>query len=280
MKILGDDIYLQKGESLSLDFELKNEKGAPYTLLRKLRNPYLVITVSSALYEQGGNFRQNYWLDLSSRLEEQEDGTLKSVPIKRFTSTEALYLDIDDPADFSVNEVLATYGRANGGKIVVDLESDYDVSNFLFFMSNDNGERVYKYLESYIPGPEENEISDEVWKEYSLRVVKSFDTRSWKEQQYYYDIKILAGIRFDEYLKEKLRSVGIGTLPLPWNNEMIDSFVALLEKNGSNLGISEDEISLIREVYRGGEPLMPFYDTKIVLLNPTKIFVGVDLQGG
>ena len=52
MKILGDDVYIQRGENWSLDFDVTNEAVEPYMILKEWQNPYLVITVAAARYSQ------------------------------------------------------------------------------------------------------------------------------------------------------------------------------------------------------------------------------------
>lgn len=92
MKKIGNEIYVQRGENWSLDFNITNKKGDPYMLLKEWNNPYLAITVTAARYEQEGDFRQTYWLDLNNRWVEKNDGTTVLEPIKKFMSTEALPL--------------------------------------------------------------------------------------------------------------------------------------------------------------------------------------------
>jgi len=139
MKILGNDIYIQRGETWSLDFDVIGEDGEPYMIMKEWKNPYLAITVTSARYEQHGGFRKTYWLDLSNRFVEQADGSMVLAPIKKFISTEALYLGL-----FSIEEAIAYYGANAGGKIVLDSNSDFDITNFLFFI--DEGSDNKKFI--------------------------------------------------------------------------------------------------------------------------------------
>ena len=59
MKILGNDVHIQKGEIWSLDFDVTNSKGDPYMIFKGLRNPYMVITVALSRYEQSDNLPMN-----------------------------------------------------------------------------------------------------------------------------------------------------------------------------------------------------------------------------
>src|SRR5699024_3723176 len=113
------------------------------------QNPYLAITVTAARYAQKGDFRRTWWLDLKKRYVEQIDGSFVQVPMKMFIGTEALPI-----TNFSIADVIATYGQSNGGRIVIDKDSDFDVTNYLFFVdAKSDGNKVYKYVSDYTVGP-------------------------------------------------------------------------------------------------------------------------------
>ena len=380
MKTLGDDVYIQRGETWSLDFDVTNEDGDPYQMLKEWTNPYLAITVTAARYEQSGDFRRTYWLDLMQRLVEIEDGTTELSPMKMFTGTEALQLSL-----FAINEVLATYGTEAGGRIVLDKNSDFDVTNFLFKVDElHDGNWKYKYVKDYefgkvatlypiqwpsadhhydrgmivvynntlyvtdtefddandshIPGDpmsgtewilcsgyentfgqytvkasnealtvvgqlslrptgstvnyvynvtdsvntntvypsqfiiSDNQLMSETWEDYSFRVIKQFKTRDWVEQDYLFDMKILAGQSVAEYVHGYLsQDPDIDVPDLPWTDEQLQEQINL---------ISNDEIRIYaQEIYDAGMPLMPDYDTKAIILQPTKLIVSANIQG-
>ena len=149
MKILGNDVYIQRGETWSLDFDVRNAKGDPFMLFKAWQNPYLAITVTAARYAQKGDFRRTWWLDLKKRYVEQIDGSFLQMPMKMFIGTEALPI-----TNFSIADVITTYGQSNGGRIVIDKNSDFDVTNYLFFVdAKSDGNKVYKYVSDYKVGP-------------------------------------------------------------------------------------------------------------------------------
>ena len=203
------------------------------------------------------------------------DGRFESKKIKRFINTEALYLPT---SEFSVAEVLSQYGVKNGGQIVLDPDSDFDITNYLFFIVDESDNRTYKYVESYkclyddTDNDGYNDYEEVKWEEYNCRVVKHFDTRKWSEQQYYYDMKILTGVTVEEYIKGLLSTLNITTPDLPWSDTATDAYIELVS--------DEEQRAYIRKIYESGAPLMPEYDSKSLILSPTKIFVGVNLQGG
>ena len=279
MKMIGNEVYIQRGETWSLDFAVTNDKGHPFTVLKNWPNPYLAITVTAALYEQEGDFRETYWLDLHKRYVEQYDGSMRLDGLKRFTSGEALFL----PNGFYAADALEYYGiRTSSGKIVLDIDSDFDITNFLFYADPDSdGNCQYKYIKHYeLDGDGEsldlddngNELVE--WEDYDFRVIKQFVTKNWMEQGYFFDVKVLAGESVQEHL------MGI-----------LDGQRTPYEENG-NLWSNEDWISYInaikdddtraemQQLYDDGAPLMPTYDTKSLLLEPTPIYVSANIQGG
>lgn len=269
MKILGNEVHIQRGETWSLDFAIADPKGHPYVVLKNWKNPYIAITVTAALYEQAGDYRETYWLDLSRRYVEKSDGSIVLEDFKRFISSEILWLE----NGFSVEEAIENYGIEAGGKIVLDPTSDFDVTNFLFFCDPySDGNYIYKYVDSYtLQGGEATNV---VWADYDFRVVKQFNTKSWMEQRYLFDIKVLAGESVQEYLIGVLETQGVSGLKEStiWDNNDWEYYISLVT--------DENVRREIQELYDEGVPLMPSYDAKTLLLEPTPIYVSVNIQGG
>lgn len=385
MKTLGNDVYIQRGETWSLDFDVTNDAGDPYQLLNQWNNPYLTITVTAARYEQGGDFRKTYWLDLSEQMIEDANGQFTIEPMKRFEATEALPLSM-----FSIADVLAEYN----GKITATgiTTNPHDVTGYLFKVDElHDGNYKYKYVSEYtignvaalrpiawydgrncqtgelseyngviyyvlkptngkIPGDvanndddrepgqgitddyflecknysnvfgqyfvyegsedainpgtfhigeisggrkvlqiyasgnrdtvvgalyysmEDGQLTSETWKDYTFRVIKQFRTKDWVEQDYLFDMKIVAGERVDEYVYNYLSQDPTNNVPvLPWNDGMLQEQIN---------NIYDDEIrAYVQEVYDAGMPLMPDYDTKAIILQPTKLAVSANIQG-
>ncbi len=252
MKILGNDVYIQRGENWTIDFEVKNDDGDPYMILKSIQNPYIAITVTAARYEQQGDFRKTYWLDLTDE------------SFKKFISTEALYL-----GGFTIEEAIAYYGVDNGGKMVLDEGDDFDVMNYLFYTDPDSdGNRIYKYVSDYtvVNGV----VTSETWSEYTFRIVKEFNTKSWMEQCYLYDIKLLAGETVKEHVATLLNMSLSGVND--WSDETTLMYIN---------SISDDKVRLeMLRIYDSGIPLMPDYDTKSLILQPSTIYVSSNIQGG
>lgn len=369
MRTLGDDVYIQRGETWSLDFDVTNKKGDPYMMLKEWNNPYLAITVTAARYEQEGDFRKTWWLDLSERWVEKADGSMELAPMKKFVSTEALNIHL-----FSVNEVIGLYGTNAGGRIVLDPASDFDVTNFLFFVDPvSDGNKTYKYVKSYemghvcqivpmyyetsveeypkgaivyysgllyyvlkdadntkTPGVDTDyfleckgyndfkqvtqnssdtdlsagtlawsegvsalvvsdgvdwvavpstywfdygeAVTSEEWEEYNFRVIKQFTTKDWVEQGYLFDMKVLAGESLQEYVHAYLsQDPNIEVPDLPWTDEQLQEQINRINDC--------EERAYVQEIYDSGMPLMPDYDTKALILQPTRLFVSANIQG-
>ena len=323
MKTLGNDIYIQRGEIWSLDFEVVNEKNDPYMLFSEWKNPYLAITVTAARYEQKGDFRKTWWLDMNNRWVEQEDGTFVFEPIKRFISTEAMFV-----TSHTIDQVQTEYPN-----IAIE-----NITNYLFYTDpNGDGKRIYKYYyiypappegwtqgdpwpttegyplpptgwaqgspwptdyppvptpppddwtignpwpttEGHPAAPDDWTIGDpwpeyEIWKDYNFRVIKQFNTRDWVEQNYLFDIKILSGESIEENIFNTLTRQGATNIPaLPWANEVT---IAQMKR------ISDKKVyKELLELFESGQPLMPNFDTKSLVLYPTKLTVSANIQGG
>ena len=261
MKMIGSDIYIQRGETWSLDFEVVNEKGHPFMLLKNWTNPYLAITVAAALYEQQGDYRDTYWLDLDKRWVEKSDGTVELQPTKRFISTQALYVE-----EFTISHIIATYGKDVGGKIVTDKTSDFDITNYLFYADPLlDGNYVYKYIVSY-------EGENAVWEEYNFRVIKQFNTKNWMEQRYLYDAKILTGESLYELVMATLQTEEQKYSSDAWSDEELQMYINMIRDDT----IREEA----QYLYDEGIPLRSTYDTKTLIIEPSNLYVGVNIQGG
>lgn len=272
MRMVGNEVYIQRGETWSLDFSVTNKKGHPYVVLKNWRNPYLAITVSAALYEQRGDFRETYWLDLKQRYVEQRDGSMALENLKTFISGEVLWL----PNGFYATDAITLYGaNSENGKIVLDPTSDFDIKNFLFFCDPfSDGNYSYRYITKYELDEDGHIVEDSVeWAEYDFRIIKHFTTKDWMEQNYLFDVKVLAGESVQEHIAAILDTQGTDYKSfVVWTNEDWERYIALIQ--------DETLRTQAKELYDEGAPLMPSYDTKGLLIEPSTIHVSVNIQGG
>lgn len=254
MRYVGRDIYIQRGETFTLDFEVANSKGDPLMLFKKWPNPYLVITVSNSLYDQEGDTRKVYWLDLSKTYIEDENNQWSEKPFKSFIETEPLYIP-----RFNIPDVLEVYGS----KIVTDGTKDNDICNYLFVKEQD-GVKKYKYVKSYTGTVDA--ITDEQWEEYAFRILKCFDTNDWTEQMYICDIKIVCGESLTDYVKTCLEHE---------NKE----FSGVISQNEIDKIEDIEAKAMAQKVFESNAPLMPTHRT-VCLIDTLKMIVGANAQGG
>ena len=261
MKSLGNEIFVQKGETWSLDFEIITDKGDPFMLFKGWRNPYLVMTITAARYEQKGNFRQSWWLDIDKALVEKADGSMELVPMKRFEYAKPLYTE-----EFEIEKILAIYDNnftANGDKT-----NPSDITNYLFYQDN-HGEKLYKYVKDYTFDAENNVIGE--WEEYNFRIIKQFSTENWIEQNYLFDIRIVAGESLEEHVYNYLLSNNITVNMAETQEELQTQINQITDTNKKKE---------MQKLFDEGWPLFPNFDTNLILLNPTKLNVSANIMGG
>lgn len=270
MKRVGNDFYIQRGENWTLDFEVANAAGDPLMLLKSWRNPYLVITVTSSLYTQEGALRENYWLELDKSWIEQDDGTQELLPVKRFISTEALPLPYNED---DVASAIKYYGIYADGRMVLDKNSQFDVTNYLFVCRDVDGNPIYKYVRDYTV--EDGVVIDEQWELYNFRFVKQFCTEDWVEQDYTMDMKLLAGESLIEYVRRVLtEEMNYKGLPEDdnWTKVQTQRFIDMIQDNTKRASA--------KYVFNNNMPLMPSYEAKVVIQDNMHIFVSADTLGG
>lgn len=247
MKTLGNEIYIQRGEIWSLDFEVKNTKGDPLMLLKDWVNPYLVLTIAAARYDQSGAFSRTWWLDMDKQMVENEDGSYaEDILLKRFIHTQPLYLE-----EHRMAAINTTYPEI----------PNEEATDYLFYTDPDkNGKRIYKYLE------------DAEWKDYNFRIIKLVDTQDMIEQTYLFDIKLIAGNSIQEEMFNEFLVQGDEPPALPWSNEKAISYVENI--------VDTEKREQFETWLQSGAPLRPPYQVETPLLQPTKFMVGADIQGG
>lgn len=63
---IGDKIECYRGEAFEITRIFTDDNGAPLYIKKGTANPYLKLSVHSNTYNINGEYRKNYWLDLSS----------------------------------------------------------------------------------------------------------------------------------------------------------------------------------------------------------------------
>jgi hypothetical protein len=147
MKLRGKEIIVHRGETFTLDMNIKNRDGSPFIIDKTIINPYLLISVSSSKYSQSNRYLSNWWLDLSH--------------IKKFSSTIPVKID-----EFAQDRLAADEGDGEHTYVYTDGKGNYkywDGSNFIdyslrvvkAFVYNETKEwvsRSYDYSVTFIAG--------------------------------------------------------------------------------------------------------------------------------
>ena len=131
-----------------------------------------------------------------------------------------------------------------------------------------DGNRVYSYVASYIK--DGNTVSDFVWAEYKFRIIKQFITRDWTEQSYLFDIKVVSGESLNEHIANVL-GIEISSVN-EWSNNEIQEHINEI----TDTSVRKE----MQTLYDNGAPLMPTLDTASLILPPTRLYVGANIQGG
>lgn len=265
MRMVGNEVYIQRGENFTLDFQVADELGNPFVVYNEWRNPYLAITITAARYPQDGDMRRTYWLDLSKRWVADVNGTLTEEDLKSFVSTQPLYMPT---YPFTVADIATYYGSFVN---TTNPSDPFYYTNYLFFTdTNANGERKFVYA------VEEN--GSVTWVPYDFRVVTSFNTRDWYEQTYLYDIKVLAGQSTGEFIVAALLNYNpnynFGTAtsnPTNWTREDYQAFINDIQ--------DEESKATAQMLFDNNIPLTSTYDTKRIILPATNIYVSANIQG-
>jgi len=191
VKLLGNEVYIKQGEVWPVDFEVLSKDGTPFMLPAPIRNPYVVVTLTSSRYEQQDRFVRNWWLDLSG--------------IKAFFRSEPLYVSA-----FDVDTILQEYPE-----LTTDSSDELNyICNYLFYTRDSQNKKVYSFVEI---------IMLPRWEGYNFRIVTTLDVSDLLEQTYLYDVKIVAGERVQEHIYDSIIEEDI-PVP-PWSMQQALEYV-------------------------------------------------------
>lgn len=240
MKTLNNQIFVQRGETFSIDRAIENKDGSPYVICSEINNPYFLLTVTSTRYEQEDRYMLRKWIDLSTVPRFKQT---KIVDLRDYNKT---FDDITEVTTYEEYENVLFY-VTEGDKLIL-----YQVGDAVFT----DGES-YKYWD---PNKTENG-----WTDYKCRFVVMFSssiTKNWVEQNYCYSINLVGGESSENVLREICDN----------NDILYTSDKTSLKKLLDDLNIEYDK-SLFKR------PLINI-SADIVVLKPTKLTVSSNLQGG
>jgi len=241
-------VSVKRGETWAIDFEVfANDGITPFVVLSELENPYLKITVKSNKYERDGQYEKTWWLDLAKTYEIEPNGNLSVIPLPRFAQTEVIEVPLLDN-QFDANTIINFF--ANMGQVTPPL------TDVVWMGIQSNDDIIFAYT-----------VDGITFEPYQFRIVKGFqheDTAEWVEQSYLYDITIVTGTEVEEFIINTL-------LQYMQFNEMP---IGTEDKLEAIKPFDRKEYYKLKKIWETGEPLMPGWKAKQIILEPTEIKVG------
>lgn len=183
MKVLNNQLYVEQGETFTLDFKLQNKDGAPYIISHDIwdesRKAYFVVTVTSKSPEAKNKYYLDKWCEIDDSIQ----------PTFYVTQPVEIY-----SKDMFVNNFTTYLGYAR--------DAGVNLRNYAVFCVNNTATGEYEYF--YYNDTEGEDVSCDSSKiqEYSCDFITSFSneiTKEWTYSAYIYSINIVAGKRNPKY---------------------------------------------------------------------------------
>lgn len=173
MRIQGNELTVRRNETFTIDFSVVNRDGTPFVVSSEYKNPYVLVTVSSAKYNQKNRYLSNWWLNLNDMYNERNE----RVPVPRFKST-----------------------------IIKRITSKSDTS----ILSDEPYETVYYNEEddTYLYRVDDKDGTVNLV-EYDFRIIHHFTnsvTKMWVEQSYTYTVYLVSGDDTLTYLRNLFKN--------------------------------------------------------------------------
>lgn len=209
MTLKGNEMTIQRGESFTIDRSVVNRDNSPFIISSEYANPYILITVASAKYNQDNRYIANWWLNVDTLYD--EDGNLIKLPRFKYTR----------PVQISAFDVTQVIG---------DMPGEY-----LYYVDDVT---KCKYFDE-----------DNVWHDYDFRIIHHFGhnvTKDWIEQTYSYSIRLVSGYDMSDYIRNLYKAVyNTDEVPADWTNEeFYNKIKAVNESYVKDLVISRPIVSM------------------------------------
>lgn len=183
MKTFNNELVIHRGETFSMDKVVQNKDGSPYIVSNKLKNPYVLVAVSTTRYDQNKRYLLNLWLPLSDKVRFSITEPIDLLSFKtEANGTVSKYTSFDDVKRERVSE--------NENCIVSGYIGDqfvyYDYDDCVLYLQDERGVRDYKYWN----------LEQERLLKYEFRITCPFTqemTSKWIEQSYVYSITLMSG---------------------------------------------------------------------------------------
>ena len=186
MKTFNNELVIHRGETFSMDKVVQNKDGSPYIVSNKLKNPYVLVAVSTTRYDQNKRYLLNQWLPLSDKARFSITDPIDLTSFKTdVNGTVSKYTSFDD-----VNIRKPVLGSGGKDCIVSGYIGDrfvfYDYDDCVLYLENEQGIKEYRYWN----------LEQEGLLKYEFRITCPFTqdiTSQWVEQSYVYSMTLMSG---------------------------------------------------------------------------------------
>lgn len=186
MKTFNNELVIHRGETFSMDKVVQNKDGSPYIVSNKLRNPYVLVAVSTTRYDQNKRYLLNQWLPLTDKARFSITDPIDLTSFKTdVNGTVSKYTSFDD-----VNIRKPVLGSGGKDCIVSGYIGDrfvfYDYDDCVLYLENEQGIKEYRYWN----------LEQEGLLKYEFRITCPFTqdiTSEWVEQSYVYSMTLMSG---------------------------------------------------------------------------------------
>ena len=186
MKTFNNELVIHRGETFSMDKVVQNKDGSPYIVSRELKNPYVLVAVSTTRYDQNKRYLLNLWLPLTDNVRFSITEPIDLTSFKTdVNGTVSKYTSFDD-----VNIRKPVLGSGGKDCIVSGYIGDrfvfYDYDDCVLYLENEQGIKEYRYWN----------LEQEGLLKYEFRITCPFTqdiTSQWVEQSYVYSMTLMSG---------------------------------------------------------------------------------------
>ena len=186
MKTFNNELVIHRGETFSMDKVVQNKDGSPYIVSNKLKNPYVLVAVSTTRYDQNKRYLLNLWLPLTDKVRFSITDPIDLTSFKTdVNGTVSKYTSFDD-----VNIRKPVLGSGGKDCIVSGYIGDrfvfYDYDDCVLYLENEQGIKEYRYWN----------LEHEGLLKYEFRITCPFTqdiTSEWVEQSYVYSMTLMSG---------------------------------------------------------------------------------------
>lgn len=160
------NIVITRGESFSVDKRIVNEDGSPYIVSNAMKNPHLLLTISSSKYNQKGRQIFRVWFPIKATFY-----STNAIKLNSFGESPSYQIDI--PEGVNQEDYAVYYTERDGVKTykryIHSSYVDYDlrlIYTFTSLFTNNLIEQDYEYSIDLVDGDAMNDKIRDLYVEY------------------------------------------------------------------------------------------------------------------